>query len=41
MFNNKPNNADYQYRCSTSNSFIKDWVSNGWRADLQVMCAPI
>jgi hypothetical protein len=41
MFNNKPNPADYQYRYSTSNSFIKDLVSNGWRADLQVMCAPI
>jgi predicted dienelactone hydrolase len=41
MFNNKPNPADYQYRYSTSNSFIKDLVSNGWRTDLQVMCAPI
>ena len=41
MFNNKPNPADYQYRYSTSNSFIKSLVSNGWRADLQVMCAPI
>ncbi len=41
MFNNKTNPADYQYRYSTSNSFIKDLVSNGWRADLQVMCAPI
>lgn len=41
MFNNKPNPADYQYRYSTSNSFIKGLVSNGWRTDLQVMCAPI
>ncbi len=41
VFNNKSNPADYQYRYSTSNSFIKDLVSNGWRADLQVMCAPI
>lgn len=41
MFNNKPNPADYQYRYSTSNSFMKGLVSNGWRADLQVMCAPI
>ncbi len=41
MFNNKSNPADYQYRYSTSNSFIKDLVSNGWRADAQVMCAPI
>ena len=29
MFNNKPNPVDYQYRYSTSNSFIKDLVSNG------------
>jgi len=40
-FNNKPNPADYQYRYSTSNSLVKNLVSNGWRVDLQVMCAPI
>jgi len=41
VFNSKANPVDYQYRYSTSNSFIKDLVSNGWRADAQVMCAPI
>ncbi len=41
LFNNKANPVDYQYRYSTSNSLIKDLLSNGWRADLQVMCAPI
>ena len=41
MFNNKLNPADYQYRYSTSNSLMKGLVSNGGRADLQVMCAPI
>ena len=41
LFNNKATPVDYQYRYSTSNSFIKNLVSNGWRADAQVMCAPI